>query len=104
MWEDQGPSPLKSIWFFSDQRKYKLSSVYKHLAMWSVPTSTEDVTLLIILLVNKSERDHKDWKKEKKQETLICKCVISGGGGKSVSDVDKVLGRRPPVLFALQIK
>lgn len=63
--------------------------------------------LLIIVLVNKFEREHSEQnKKKKKQETLICKCVFSEEKkpSLSVSAVDRVMGRRAPILFALQIK
>lgn len=59
--------------------------------------------LLIILLVNKFEREHNE-KKINKQETSICKCVFSGETKiKSVSAVGRVMGRSP-ILFALQVK
>lgn len=90
---------MKYYFFCSDQRKQKLSPVYKHL---NVPTITDENMLLIIVLVNKFEREHSEQKK--KQETLICKCVFSGEKNKSVSAVDRVMGRRAPILFALQIK
>lgn len=44
----------------------------------NVQTVTENDMLLIILLVNKFEREHNEQKEKNKKETLICKCVFSG--------------------------
>lgn len=81
--------PLKYNLFCSDQRKQKLSPVYKHL---SIPTITEDYILLVILLINKFEREHND-EKEKiskkhwsvsvyflEEENTVCKFCWQGHG------------------------
>lgn len=67
---------MKFNLFCSDQRKQKLLPVYNRI---NVPTITEDDMLLVILFVNKFEREHKEQQQQKKQnqETLICKCVFS---------------------------
>lgn len=65
MWGDWGP--LKYYFFCSDQRKQKLSPVHKHL---NIPTITEDDMLLIIVLVNKFEKEHSEQNKKKKARNV----------------------------------
>lgn len=54
--------------------------------------------LLYSWLTNLKENTKK--KRKNKRETSVCKCVFSGEKKKSINAVDRVMGRKTPILFA----